>query len=449
MKRRQFLKSSLVASLAIPGFGVARAATGQTDYDVVIIGAGISGLAAAYELSKKGAEVLVIEARNRIGGRIHTDFSLGAPFEWGAGWIHGPDGNPISALAADANVETYVTDDESLEVFDADGVAFDEDEIEELDDAFGGLFEAMEEEIDRDMPLAKAIAAVAPEALSDELVTWGLTAFTEFDTGGAIERLSAAWFAGDSAFGGEDVIPLSGYSKVLEPLKGAYDLVLDAEVTEIAYERGDGAAIVAGGVEYEASAVICTVPLGVLKSGRIAFDPPLPEGLRGAIERVPMGTVTKLALKFPRAFWPEDTQYFGIATEEKGRWPYVVNYRTFSDQNVLLPLSFGNYAFVADAMSDEEMVGDAMEVLRDVFGAGSPEPETALATHWSTDPLSLGAYSFSGFGSTPKDFEALGGSVEDVIFFAGEHTRFDYHATTHGALLSGRSAAEKVWKALP
>ena len=449
MRRRSLLASAFGAGLVLPGLGRVRAAAPRTDYDVIVIGAGISGLAAAQDLANRGADVLVIEARDRTGGRIHTDFSLGAPFEWGAGWIHGPRGNPVSALAATAGVKTYVTDDDSLAVFRPDGSVFADAELDGLDTRLEALFETLDEALDADMPLAKAIAAIAPDALSDPLTAWALSAFTEFDTGGAIEKLSSAYFAADQAYAGADVIPLNGYSQILASLTGSYDLAPGTEATGIAYEKDDGVSVTAGGVDFEAYAVICTVPLGVLKSGRIGFDPPLPKRLRAAITRVPMGTVTKLALKFPRAFWPEQTQYFGIAAPEKGRWPYVVNYRTFSDANVLLPLSFGDYAFAADTLSDADMAEDAMKVLRGVFGAGCPDPEAVLATHWSTDPMSLGAYSFAGFGSTPDDFETLGGSVDDVVFFAGEHTRFDFHATTHGALLSGQAAAKKVWDALP
>lgn len=230
----------------------------------------------------------------------------------------------------------------------------------------------------------------------------------------------------------------------MEPLASGFDVALKTPVDRVQYEAEEGAIVSVGATNFEADFVVCTIPLGVLKAGNISFDPPLPKQLAQSIDRIPMGSVTKLAMKFDTTFWPVDVQYFGVMNAEKGRWTYLFNYRTFSDANILMPLSFGNYAFVADAMGDEEMLADAMDVLREVFGAHIPWPVETLATHWSTDPFTLGAYSYAGFGSTPDDFNAFAKPVAEVLFFAGEHTDFTFHGTVHGALLTGRRAAEQI-----
>ena len=107
-----------------------------TQKDVIVIGAGISGLVAASTLVQKGANVIILEAKNYIGGRIRTDRSLGTPFEYGAGWIHGPSkDNPIRNLADSSNSSLFVTDDDSCELFNISGNDIDEkvwDEIEEI-----------------------------------------------------------------------------------------------------------------------------------------------------------------------------------------------------------------------------------------------------------------------------------------------------------------------------
>jgi monoamine oxidase len=157
-----------------------------------------------------------------------------------------------------------------------------------------------------------------------------------------------------------------------------------------------------------------------------------------------MGNVTKLALKFDEAFWPTDVQYFGLMTETRGRWNYFLNYRTFSEENILLGLCVGDYAQKVEATGDADMVADCMDAVRSMFGAGSPDPVAHLATRWSTNPNCLGAYSYSAVGSKPAHFDDLAAPIADTVLLAGEHTNFEYHATVHGAYQSGLDAAQII-----
>ena len=154
--------------------------------------------------------------------------------------------------------------------------------------------------------------------------------------------------------------------------------------------------------------------------------------------------MTKLALKFDKAFWPSKTQYFGFMSKTRGRWNYFLNYRTFSDQNILLGLSVGAYAAVVEKMDDTAMVADCMDALRQMFGSDVPDPVAHLATRWSQDPWTQGAYSYTNVGTKPRDFEKLAEPVANTILLAGEHVSFDYHGTTHGAYLSGLAAAQII-----
>jgi monoamine oxidase len=412
---------------------------------VIIVGAGMAGLAAAKSLADQGALVQVLEARDRVGGRLWTDRSLDVPFEIGAGWIHGPQGNPISELVGQVFASTYETDDESLTVYSDDGVELSDNQLNQLDADHANLMQQVDEYMEGrpDQSLASAALAVDASIFQDPLVQWALSAYTEFDTGGAIEKLSAKNFDEDSAFVGEDVILPGGYDQVLTPLITGLDIHLQQIVQRIHYTVS-GVTVTTNNGSFSTDYVIVTVPLGVLKADSIEFVPALPTSHADLIDKLAMGNVTKVALRYDQAFWPVGTQYFGYAGSEKGQFPYFMNTRTFSASNTLVALSFGNYAAVVEAKSDSEIKDEVTGILRTMYGSEVPEPSNMLVTRWSTDPHSLGAYSYTGTGVVPADFDDLAEPVAGRVFFAGEHTRFDYHGTLHGAYLSGIDAADKV-----
>jgi monoamine oxidase len=157
-----------------------------------------------------------------------------------------------------------------------------------------------------------------------------------------------------------------------------------------------------------------------------------------------MGNLTKVALKFDEAFWDPAVQYFGYLSEIKGKWPYFLNYRAFADANILVALSFGSYPVEVERRPDAEIRAEIMDILRTMFGANAPEPHQSLVTRWSADPYAFGAYSFTGTGVEPEDFDNLAGPVGERLYFAGEHVTFAYHGTVHGAQLSGIAAAKAI-----
>ena len=152
-----------------------------TQKDVIVIGAGISGLVAASTLIQKGANVIILEAKNYIGGRIRTDRSLGVPFEYGAGWIHGPSkDNPIRNLADRTNSSLFVTDDDNCELLNLSGNDIDEkvwDEIEEIWE------EIINEEIHNDTKgsILDAINEYDSNIWSDPNIRWIFSAYEEFN----------------------------------------------------------------------------------------------------------------------------------------------------------------------------------------------------------------------------------------------------------------------------
>lgn len=438
--RRNAIKLGIAAIVSmLASRAPAQDLSGKT---VIVIGAGIAGLAAGQALRKSGATVIVLEAGDYVGGRIRTDRSMGAPFEHGAGWIHGPSAqNPIQQLANQIGASTYVTDDDSLTVFGPGGAPLPPAGIKQIDDSYDRLPPDIYDNVEwgDERSISEVLAELNPGLLKDPFGQWLLSAYVEFDLGAGIEDISAINAFEDRAFDGADVVLLEGYDTILAPLKDGLDIRLGTPVTQIGYGV-DGVKVNNLSADY----AICTVPLGVLKAGGIQFDPPLPNPVQAAITELGFGTVTKLALKFDAPFWDVNTQYFGITTNPKGRWNYWLNYRTFSDENILLGLSFGRYAPIADRMSQQEMTTDALDVLRSVWGQSVSIPKAVLSTHWSENPLFRGAYSYPQAGGSPEQFDVFAKPVKDRLFFAGEHTIFDYHSTTHGALMTGVRAADAI-----
>ncbi len=262
---------------------------------VVVVGAGLAGLAAAKELQSNGAEVIVLEAGKHIGGRIRTDKSLGAPFEYGAGWIHGPNrSNPIKKLANQIKAETFKTDDDNIEIFDAQGEPLTGCGYVHLDRMYSRLANKLDTRVNRNdqRNLEEAIKGLEPELLNDVMGRWMVSAFLEFDIGADVTDISAANAFADKTFGGGDVVFTSGYDTILAPLAAGLDIRLNKRVKRISY--GDDGVDIDG---IKADFVVCAVPLGVLKAGSITFKPALPNNIQNAVKEVGFGTVTKIALK--------------------------------------------------------------------------------------------------------------------------------------------------------
>ncbi|WP_108666505.1 flavin monoamine oxidase family protein [Euzebya rosea] len=292
---------------------------------VVVIGAGAAGLAAAATLVEEDIDVVVLEARDRIGGRVWTDRSLGFPVDLGASWIHGTRGNPLTDLAEDAAVDLHEFDYD-----DADRRELDTDEgTDDVDEAVASL--------ERD--LGADLDEVSPDAARE----------------------------GDELGGGDALVP-AGYRSLLEVLEEEIDdLRLGSPVTDVVHGP-DGVVVAGPWGRIEADAVIVTVPLGVLKAGTITFDPPLPAATRGAIDRLGMGVLDKAVLVFDEPFWAEDAAGIRIVGTTDGEWAEWVNLLPVVGQPALMGFNAGSTARRLEALDDGAVVASALAALRAAYG---------------------------------------------------------------------------------
>lgn len=447
MKRRHFVKN-LLGSVPALFLAPSLLASGckKTDPNgltVVVVGAGIAGLSAAVRLKDEGFNVVVLEAQDKVGGRIRTDRSLGFSFDLGASWLHGPSGNPLTDIANQAGASSFLTDDDSLRVFDIDGSEYSDATLTDYENQYNAALNAVRNGGSQNQSFQTVFNSLYPTQANDRLWKYMLSSYIEFDGGGDISQLSSLYFDDDEAFSGADKIITNGYDKITDHLALNLDIRLNTRVSAIDYSSAK-ISITTNNGDFQADYAVITLPLGVLKNNSVSFTPALPTTKHAAIGSTKMGIVNKFLLTWASPFWDTTAQYIGYTPEEKGKFNYFLNFRKFSSHNALMTFAFGDYAATTENMSDADITAAIMAHLRTIYGTSVPDPTNLLRTRWGQNINSFGSYSFGTNGTTSADYDTLAQAVDNKLFFAGEHTNRDYRSTAHGAYLSGQREADKI-----
>ncbi|MFF0546889.1 FAD-dependent oxidoreductase [Nocardia thailandica] len=317
---------------------------------VVIVGSGFAGIGCARVLTDQGVTVTVLEARDRIGGRIWTERIADMPAEMGASWIHGPQGNPMTDLLDATSDRRYRYDKDS--VAGRDEAAFREmaryrDQLDEVED-----------------PATTPISAVFPDPLLPELVYATNVAYAQ-EYAADIDQLAVLAENEGRELQGRDILLPDGYDRLLAQLRGDITVRTGAVVTAVMQRPGGVILTLRSGETVTADRSVITVPIGVLKAAVITFDPPLPPAKQQAIDALGAGLMDKLWLEFPKVFWNRDVDALEYYDHDNpGRWSYWLNAHKIFGKPVLLGFNSGRPARELAHASDRDIVTSAMDALR-------------------------------------------------------------------------------------
>lgn len=414
--------------------------------DVLILGAGVTGLAAASELGSAGRHVTLLEARDRIGGRIFTLHApdKSSPVELGAEFVHGRPPELLSRLD-----EAHIAREE-INGIDA---CFRDGKLSSCpeNDSFALLYElAGFARREGDMSFDEFLERRQPGAETGTQARSFVEGFNAADAHRiGIAALAYQQQAEEEIDGDRSSRPLNGYDALPRHLatqaeQAGARILLRSPVVSLRWKPGTVTARTASGESFSAQRVIVTLPLGVLKARSVRFDPE-PVRILAAADHMEAGSARRLVLLFRSAFWkqkmPEMRFLFAPGMTPPTYWTQHPR-----DIPMLVAWIGGPNA---DAVRDaRQLPAQALRSLEQIFSLAERSLDGELRNSyqhdWQSDPWTRGAYSYAPVGAADCSAQ-MAQPVENTLFFAGEHTDITGHwGTVHGALRSGLRVARQV-----
>lgn len=417
--------------------------------DVIVIGGGIAGLAAARTLVEAGKTVAVLESRDRVGGRIHTIPATqgGLPIELGAEFIHGLPSELIQ-LVEEARLARFELEGDSRCFRQPPGRLIPCGEQREVDQLFDHLGSLAPPEPDVSFNQFLAQRGLGPEAAS-----WARNYVEGFNAADAdrisLQSLIRQQAAEDQISGHRLFRVVDGYARVPEflmrrLLDAGGELFLSTRVRSVDWVPGRAEVTTANQGVFAAATVIVTLPLGVLQAKSVAFTPDPPQIL-AAVSRLAMGPAARVVYEFRSPFSMLEGVSFIMAPDSTPPVWWTTNPTLTAN---ITAWTAGRKATSLDPLGLPEL---GLSTLAKLLGTEIPELRGLLLRanfhDWEADPHSRGAYTYVLQGGIHAS-EELAVPVEGTLFYAGEHTDISGHwGTVHGALRSGYRAARQALNA--
>ena len=437
--------------------------------DILIVGAGATGLLAACELSRAGLKVIVLEARDRIGGRINTHHDAGSsvPIELGAEFVHGRPREMLSLIER-AQLDLQEVPNRHWQLHNR--VLIKSNEFwSELED----LTEQMKRVRGTDQSFADFLRAYDSNGNANEVKSIA-TLYIEGFHAARVERISVLGLnktneAADRIDGDRQFRISEGYAALAQWLQDqattqGTSFRLNTIVEEVRWQPGHVKLISKsnGNIQqYQAARTLITLPLSILQdtTGAFRFVPEIPEK-RSAAQKLAMGHVVKTVFRFREPFWEninlptkdgepaslKELAFIHAPSEAMPTWWTTLPVRA----PVIIGWCGGSRAEELLVESDHTVMDSALESLSRIVGMPRKGIEDLLEEsymqNWQRDPFSLGAYSYIPLNGLSAPHE-LAAPIDNTLFFAGEATNTEgHHGTVHGALATGSRAAKEIIK---
>ena len=441
------------------------------DAQVLILGAGMSGVSAARKLYDSSVSFIILEARDKVGGRMRAVSFAGATVEVGANWIHGVDTtmnskykvNPVWDLRTKAGLQT-VEDAELLKVYNASGNDVTSAAKAALDsyDAYNAQILALSNaggSSDISVRTALNSAGWVPQTSPETL----FADYFSFDSDAATrpENVSLYGWKSESTF--EDfgdsnylVVDPRGYEYLVQFVGQSFlntnALHLNTTVTSVTYSDG---CVCADVVERGQMKTYCgrqgvvTFSIGVLQSKAVTFSPPLPQWKIDAISKFLLPLYLKVFIAFNETFWSADAgfNFIGRAVNDPDSFAYTlvvpIGQLLPNNPSILLFIVTGNAAYRVASQNVSVTRQELLNALRSVYGNFRATVVDILVPDWASNSLYYGSYSTARVGITADTFTKLASPVQS-LYFSGEATSMDYQGSVHGAYLSGMETADSI-----
>ncbi|GEM_PF-5121927 len=424
----------------------------MANFEVIIIGAGAAGLMAANVLQEHDVKVCILEARDRIGGRIHDiDTEKMGHLHLGASWLHRKGENHILQPLLDQHHVTYLKEDalessEKMEIYTEHGKLSGKDKK---------LFMEILIRLPKDiriigqqqptLSVADVVTLIGKKHhYSQSLIQALITRSTEHCSLNA-DVMPASAFDGWEPNG---LFVKDGFGKLMHQLSNQINIELNT-IVKCIDQTDHNVLIDTNKKRFSCHRVISTLPTGVLQSGQVKFVPPLPANKKIALSQLDSGNHEKIFLKFPSVFWDEDTEVFQLATpSSRGVCTQWYNPLLKAENQKILYTNISGPDIAYANKSDRALQDICMTQLRQIFGDHIPDPESIYVTRWSLDPFTLGGpYAHPTMAGEMAHLSTIGQPF-DHIHFAGVDTSESETETVEAALLSGIRAANQILSAI-